>query len=490
MIFKKRKNYFLCYLGLATMFLATFVSPGFPEAQTSQSWKAVALQALARLQVENKDGSKLTGMVFLAVKDGLGLTSLDLVKNAGKALAVFPSGEEYGTTGLVDLDPKTGVALIKLRLFGQPLLSLRGAGPTDGEPVYFGVNREGDFGLVEGKVGAKETGVSSRFYSIVADLPAGNSGAPVFDKDGLVVGMLSWQGNEGSGRYVLVPSGHMLALDASLPTQPWAADAVREGTETAAPEAVSLETMDAMLAEACLVLDNLQVWHGWEDIRTGGQGFLSGVDKELYSAQQQTEQILKKVAGQKVTDQLRKEAIMAVLEIGSKQYNGVEEFIKSVVIGQQFKDWNAQAQDMYRRSQATLETVESLKQAKKSLLRELYEKSSVFQEKLPKAVAYNFGLLDRPSNFKLGLVSFAQDEFYVMATKKGSLAGKLGLWGGDRIISAAGRSFGPEDTIEDFKLVLMSNLGKQIEVVVERNGKPKVLKMKVPAEIPSEYLYR
>ncbi|NPV83475.1 MAG: hypothetical protein HPY46_07845 [Candidatus Aminicenantes bacterium] len=485
---KAGKPYFL--LALVAIILLALSSPQLLKAQASQNWRAGALASLASLQVDNKDGSKQVGMVFLAVKDGLGVTSLDVVKNASKVLAVFPNGEEYAATGVVDQDDKTGVAIIKLRLFGKPLLSLRSTAPAPGEPVFCGVSREGDFGFVEGKIGTKEAAAGPSLYSIIADLPPGNSGAPVFDNKGSVIGLLSWQVNDGQGRYVLVPAGHILALDSSLPTQPWATGAAREGTEAAATETASLETVDALLAEACLVLDNLRVFYDWEDVRTGGQGFLSGVDKELYSAQQQTEQILKKVAGQKVTDQLRKDAILAVLEIGSKQYNAVEEFIKSVVIGQQYKDWNAQAQDMYRRSQASMETVESLKAARKSVLRELYEKSPVFKEKLPKAVAYNFMILDRPSSFRLGVVSFARNQFYIMATRKDSLARQLDLWGGDKIISAAGRTFGPEDTLEDFKLIIMNNLGKQIEVVVERNNKPKVLKIKIPAEIPAQHLYR
>ncbi len=490
MIFKKKAGKFFCLAVLVAMFSPKIASPAFLQAQTGQDWKAGALATLARLQVENKDGSTQAGMVFLAIKDGLGVTGWDVVRNASKALAVFPNGEEYGATGIVDRDEKTGVALIKIRLFGKSLPSLRSAEPSTGEQVFCGVNREGDFGFVEGKVGTKETATGASVYSIIAGLPPGNSGGPVFDRNGLVLGLLIWQARDEQGRYVLVPAGHILALDSSLPTQPWASGAIREGTEAAPTETVTLETVDALLAEACLVLDDLRVFYDWEDVRTSGQGFLGGVDKELYSAQQQAEQILKKLAGQKVTDQLRKDSILAILEIGSKQYNAVEEFIKAVVIGQQFKDWNAQAQDMYRRSQASMETVESLKVARKTVLCELYEKSPAFREKLPKAVAYNFGILDRPSNFRLGLVSFARNQFYVMATRKNSLAGKLGLLGGDKIISAAGRTFGPEDTIEDFKLVIINNLGKQIEVVVERNNKPKVLKMKIPAEIPAEYLYR
>ncbi len=42
--------------------------------------------------------------------------------------------------------------------------------------------------------------------------------------------------------------------------------------------------------------------------------------------------------------------------------------------------------------------------------------------------------------------------------------------------------------MEDFKAVILENLGKTIDVIVERNGEQTTLKMKIPGEIPDKYL--
>ena len=481
-----------CILGLG------LVSPAHSQA-LGQSWKPKALQSVAMIQVQQKDGSKLSGMTFLALKDGLGITALNVIKDAVKASVVFPDGEEYGSTGIVDRDEKNGVALVKLRIFGKPLLSLRAAQPTVGEQVFCLVNKEGDFGVVEALVGemtsAGTAGPAGGFL-LKGSLPEGNSGAPVFDKDGAVIGMLHWKWKlEGDkGYYFLIPAAAIMALDSTLPTQPWPAAGVvaaSEARESAAPSEVEpLENVDALLAEACLILDTLRAHHDFEDIRTSGKGYLSGVGTEIYTAQQKTEQILKKIAGLKINDPVRKKAVQAVLEIGSKRYEAVDAFIKAVVIGQEYKDWGASAKDMYNRSQASWQIADNLIEAKKNNLIELYNSSQVFKEKLRKPVAFSFGILERPTKLDLGVVSFPQSPLYIIATKKVSFAEKLGFWSGDKVISVAGRTFGPQDTLEDLKIIIMNNLGQQVEAVVERNGKEKILKLKIPREIPAEYLRR
>lgn len=481
-----------CILGLGL----GLVSPAHSQA-LGQSWKPKALQSVAMIQVQQKDGSKLRGMTFLALKDGLGITAFNVVKDAVKASVVFPDGEEYGSTGIVDRDEKNGVALVKLRIFGKPLLSLRAAQPTVGEQVFCLVNKDGDFGVLEALVGemtsAGTAGTAGSFL-LKGSLPEGNSGAPVFDKSGAVIGMLHWKLEGDKGYYFLIPAAAIMALDSTLPTQPWPAAGVvaaSEARESAAPSEVEpLENVDALLAEACLILDTLRAHHDFEDIRTSGQGYLSGVSTELYAAQQKTEQILKKIAGLKINDPVRKKAVQAVLEIGSKRYEAVDAFIKAVVIGQEYKDWGASAKDMYNRSQASWQIADNLIETKKNDLIELYNSSTVFKEKLLKPLAFSFGILEPSTQLDLGVVSFPQAPFYIITTKKVSFAEKLGFWSGDRIISVAGRTFGPQDTLEDLKETLMNNLGQQVEAVVERNGKEKILKLKIPREIPAEYLRR
>jgi len=498
------------------------VTFGLSSGQAIDSWKGKALSSVAILKVETADQKMLTGMIFLALKDGLGVTSSELVKNAVRATVIFANGEEYMTTGIVDRDDNSGTALVKLRLFGKPLLTLRSTEPVPGENVFCAVNQDGDFGLVAGIVGGRgstrtssavsaenstspalasssevqASGLSKEFL-ITAGLPEGNSGAPVFDMNGSIIGLLIWKASAaGQGNYTLVPAGFILALDYSLPTQPWASGqtATRklESTATSSQqtEAESLEAIDTLLAEAAVTLYDLRALHDYMDARTAGQGFLSGVDKDLYASQQLTELILKKVAGLKIDDLVRRKAATAILEIGGKEYVAVDEFIRSVVIGQQSNSWNAQAQDMFKRSQASWQVVDSFITSRKDDLLELYNSSGTIREKLPKTVAFYFGVLKRPTKLKLGIVSLANDPFFIRALSKDSFADRLGFWWGDRIISADKQKFAPDQTLEDLKVIIMNNCGRQIEAVVERNNKLKTLKLKIPANIPPEYLMK
>jgi len=117
------------------------VTFGLSSGQAIDSWKGKALSSVAILKVETADQKMLTGMIFLALKDGLGVTSSELVKNAVRATVIFANGEEYMTTGIVDRDDNSGTALVKLRLFGKPLLTLRSTEPSTGGNVFCAVTR-------------------------------------------------------------------------------------------------------------------------------------------------------------------------------------------------------------------------------------------------------------------------------------------------------------------------------------------------------------
>jgi S1-C subfamily serine protease len=103
-------------------------------------------------------------------------------------------------------------------------------------------------------------------------------------------------------------------------------------------------------------------------------------------------------------------------------------------------------------------------------------------------VRYFLGVSDRPSRLFLGVYVSSQQPCRLLSTDAKGLADKLGLRSGDTIVSAAGKAFHETDDIEGFKLVIEANLGRTIGVTVSRNGKPRVLSVKVPAEMPAAFL--
>ena len=76
------------------------------------------------LEVEKRNGSRVRGMGFLALDSRIAVTTWDLVDDAVGVVARFESGEAFGVSGLIDSDEKRNVALIRIKVFGRPLLEL------------------------------------------------------------------------------------------------------------------------------------------------------------------------------------------------------------------------------------------------------------------------------------------------------------------------------------------------------------------------------
>ena len=188
-----------------------------PEAVYRQVRPSVVV-----LDVEKRDGSRIRGMGFLAIDSRIAVTTWDLVDDAVQVVARFESGEEFGVSGLIDKDEKRNVALVRVKVFGRPLLELAAQDPVDVKKSYIFEAVEGEaFELVRGKMNPVEIVDGVRVYPLGDAVSVGSSGGPLFDESGRVVGIVSIQSREGrvSGR--TIPSIYALGLDHTLPTRPW-----------------------------------------------------------------------------------------------------------------------------------------------------------------------------------------------------------------------------------------------------------------------------
>ena len=79
-------------------------------------------------------------------------------------------------------------------------------------------------------------------------------------------------------------------------------------------------------------------------------------------------------------DPLRKDLLKSVADIGANQFSAAEFFISAVVAGQHSNSWSPQAQDLHKRSKASMTMATELLKASIPALRELYERSSFFKE--------------------------------------------------------------------------------------------------------------
>src|SRR5438094_4182513 len=110
-------------LSLVMLLVSLVGAAAAQEIKSEDLYKRV-LPSVMTLTVENSDGEKRLGTAFIGIKDGLAVTAWHVVSGAKHVSARFSEGEEFEASGLVDKDEQRDVALIRVKVFGRPLLSV------------------------------------------------------------------------------------------------------------------------------------------------------------------------------------------------------------------------------------------------------------------------------------------------------------------------------------------------------------------------------
>lgn len=180
------------------------------------------LPSVVRLTITHANGAAISATGFLAVKDGMLVTALHVLAGATRVTATFPNGEEFDCPGIVDKDERRNLALVRINAFGRPALPTTTTEVGAGDKAWCPVVKDGAFGVVETRVAEVVVLGGVKLYRLAGNLPEGSNGSPVMNARGEVVGMHATLGQDGKGVEMALPSIHILALEPSLPVQPWA----------------------------------------------------------------------------------------------------------------------------------------------------------------------------------------------------------------------------------------------------------------------------
>jgi S1-C subfamily serine protease len=217
-------------VGIVILTLLIFVAARLARADDLSATDVYkkAVPSIMVLDVDNKDGSGDTGTAFMALKDGMAVTAYHVVRHAANVTARFSDGQEFDVSGVVDSDPKRDIALIRVKVFGRPLLTLSSATPDIGSSAYIiGTPLDLEFTISSGLVSQirQQSGVNT--YQFTCPSSPGNSGGPILNAKGEVIGIDSFSFPQGQYLNFAVPSTYALALDTTLPTTPW--DQAKDG---------------------------------------------------------------------------------------------------------------------------------------------------------------------------------------------------------------------------------------------------------------------
>ncbi|MBL8186961.1 MAG: trypsin-like peptidase domain-containing protein [Acidobacteria bacterium] len=151
-------------------------------------------QAVVIVEALDDRGSVIgQGSGFIVTANGAIVTNLHVVQGAATLRIKLPSGDVYKTTDLVDVDDVKDIAIIKIKGFKLPTVTLGDSDKAETGDSVVAISSP------EGLVNSLTTGVISgvrrlethRVFQITAPISRGSSGGALFNSNGEVIGVVT-----------------------------------------------------------------------------------------------------------------------------------------------------------------------------------------------------------------------------------------------------------------------------------------------------------
>ena len=204
--------------------LAAIFFPGLAHAQILKPEEIYQklLPSVMTLHVENARGETYIGTAFLALDKNVAVTAWHVVSDAVKVSAKFSDGRVVNVDRLVDKDEKHDLALIRLDGDGGPEAALCVAKPAIGSRAYvIGAPKGFDFSITDGLVSQIQEIHGSDQYQVSCPISGGNSGGPVVNELGQVVGIAAWTQRDAQNLSFAIPAACLSQLNPRHPATPW-----------------------------------------------------------------------------------------------------------------------------------------------------------------------------------------------------------------------------------------------------------------------------
>jgi len=216
--------------------------------------------SIADLTVLNSGGDTVEiGTAFLVFgDDGLAVTALHVVADGVAGRAKFEDGQEYDVLGIVDKDENNDIALIRIDETGRKPLPLGLLPPDVGSKAYaIGSSMTLEFSISDGLISqVRKLDKDTTVYQFSCPSSPGNSGGPLIDSHGNVVGVVSFQLIDGQNLNFAIPSSYILHLKSTAPTKKWGLmkieqeEAIKNGETTPEKHVVEINASETVYATA------------------------------------------------------------------------------------------------------------------------------------------------------------------------------------------------------------------------------------------------
>jgi len=181
------------------------------------------LPSVMTLEVESRDGQRYVGTAFLALADDTAITAWHVIADAQSVWAVFSDGRRVEVTACIDKVVDCDLALVKLEMarhgrkaaLSRKLESIGSRAYVIGAPKGFG------FSISDGLVSQYRNVGGISLYQVSCPISPGNSGGPILNDRGEVIGVTSWRKADAQNLAFAVPVSEFGRLDKTRKPTPW-----------------------------------------------------------------------------------------------------------------------------------------------------------------------------------------------------------------------------------------------------------------------------
>jgi S1-C subfamily serine protease len=182
-----------------------------------------ALPSVMTLEVENQVGEKFVGSAVMTMADDVAVTAWHVVCDARAVWATFADGTRVKALGCIDKDGERDLALLKLEkslrgrraVLNQELQSVATRAYVIGAPKGYG------FTISDGLVSQIRHVDGFPQYQVSCPISPGNSGGPVLDERGRVIGIVSWTKSDAQSVSFAIPSREIVRLNVGSKATAW-----------------------------------------------------------------------------------------------------------------------------------------------------------------------------------------------------------------------------------------------------------------------------
>lgn len=165
-------------------------------------------------------GATMTGTGFFCDEKGTIITNYHVIETCASAYITLPNGKTYDVIEVMGHSVEKDVAILSTECPESTPLSFRTTSIMTGEKVFaIGSSLGLTSTLSEGIVScAQRLFYDDIYIQTTAPISPGNSGGPLFDKYGNVIGINTMQMVDGQNLNFALPIGEAIKLDTTKPT--------------------------------------------------------------------------------------------------------------------------------------------------------------------------------------------------------------------------------------------------------------------------------